>query len=74
MAFDENDDPVLHVGEKGGVRAYNSLGKAKGQRRRWVNGTKWGGRGRLYNHFPRSKVFEVVVVAGVLMSTEVDCE
>lgn len=74
MAFDEDDKPVLHIGDKGGARLYESLGKAKGQRKRWVNGMRAWRSGPLYHQYPNSKVFRVVYVAGVLMTTEVDCE
>ena len=74
MAFDAEDKPVLSVGQKGGARLYDSLGKAKGQRKRWVNGVRWSPNSAPYHHYPRSKVFKVVYVAGVLMTTEVDCE
>ena len=74
MAFDESDNPVLSVGQKGGVRLYDTLGKAKGQRKRWVNGVRWNGGQRRYHWYPRSKVFQVTYVAGVLMTKEIDCE
>lgn len=75
MAFDANDKPVLSVGQKGGARLYDSIGKAKGCRKRWVNGTRWNGQsGNLYHHYPNSKVFRVVYVAGVLMTQEIDCD
>jgi hypothetical protein len=74
MAFDADDKPVLNVGQKGGVRLYDSLSKAKNQRTRWRNGVRWNGGQRRYHHYPNAKVFRLVYVAGVLMTTEVDCE
>lgn len=75
MAFDADDNPVLRVGQGHGLRIHDTLGKAKAQRKRWVNGTKfYGNNGRLHNHFPRSKVFQGTYVAGVLMMKEIDCD
>jgi len=75
MAFDADDRPVARVGQGHGIRMHDTLGKAKSQRKRWVNGTRWNGSsGRLYHHYPCSKVFQLTYVAGVLMSTEIDCE
>jgi hypothetical protein len=74
MAFDNNDEPVLHVGQMHGIRMYNSLAKAKAQRKRWVNGTRYSHGTRLYNWYPNAKVFECTYVAGVLMTKEIYCE
>jgi hypothetical protein len=73
MAFDADDRPVHHVGQAHGIRMHDTLSKAKAQRKRWINGTRWG-NGRLHNHYPNSKVFQLTYVAGVLMASEVDCD
>lgn len=67
MAFDANDHPVFRVGQGHGIRIHDTVGKARAQCRRWRNGTS----GR-WLYFPRSKVFHMTYVAGVLMATE--CE
>jgi hypothetical protein len=75
MAFDADDRPVGRVGQGHGIRMHDTLGKAKSQRKRWRNGTKYyGNSGRLHNHYPNAKVFQLTYVAGVLMSKEIDCD
>ena len=74
MAFDADDKPVHHVGQSHGIRMHDTLGKAKAQRRRWLNGTRMYGGNYLRNHYPKSKVFRLTYVAGVLMASEVDCD
>lgn len=73
MAFDADDRPVARVGQGHGIRMHDTLAKAKSQRKRWRNGTRMY-RGQLHNHYPNAKVFQLTYVAGVLMSTEIDCE
>lgn len=74
MAFDAEDKPVFRVGQGHGIRVFDTFGKARGQRTRWCHGVQWGRGGALHLHFPRSKVFHMTYVAGVLMATEVDCD
>jgi hypothetical protein len=74
MAFDAEDKPVARVGQGHGIRMHDTIGKAKAQRKRWINGTRYYRGSTLHNHFPNAKVFQLTYVAGVLMATEVDCD
>lgn len=75
MAFDENDELVMRVGQSTGTRPFSTLRKAQSQRKRWLNGVHYHGRnGPLYSYYPNSKVFQVTYVAGVLITKEIDCD
>lgn len=72
MAFDAEDRPVFRVGQGHGIRVHETVGKAMGQVRRWLNGDRTMGGNRIYHQYPRSKCFHMTYVAGVLMATEIE--